>query len=339
MIPRPLRLRALLLLACPLLLAAAPADRWEAYYGRKLKIDDAHSVVAFAVPFLGLTATEGRFSEFTGTLFFDADDPTRSTVSVTVRTASLATGNEARDKDLRGADFFASEKYPVATFRSRRIERRDGGFVAVGDFSLHGVSREVAIPFTLTTPKPISDPWGNHRLALAGKLAIRRSDYGIAGQGRFGSLGGAVIGDEVEIRLLVQAGLWNVARWTLPERSIANPVAQTLSAKGIDAAVARYRELAAGEPQGWDFGEGQLNVLGHRLMQEKKVDAATAVFRLNAETHADSFNVYDDLADALAVSGDRAAAIAACRKSLAINPSNTDALESLRWLEAEDGKK
>ena len=74
-------------------------------------------------------------------------------------------------------------------------------------------------------------------------------------------------------------------------------------------------------------------------MQEKKVDAATAVFRLNAETHADSFNVYDDLADALAVSGDRAAAIAACRKSLAINPNNTDALESLRWLEAEDGKK
>ena len=87
----------------------ARADDYDRFYAAKLKIDPAHSVIGFAVPFMGLSKTEGRFDEFAGTLMFDEADPTRSSVSVVIKAASLDTNSEARDKDLQ-SDAFTVEQ-------------------------------------------------------------------------------------------------------------------------------------------------------------------------------------------------------------------------------------
>src|SRR5689334_16516704 len=53
----------------------APATAFDRYYRPLLQIDAAHSTIAFAVPFMALSKTDGRFTTFEGALWFDPDDP------------------------------------------------------------------------------------------------------------------------------------------------------------------------------------------------------------------------------------------------------------------------
>src|SRR5262245_7060750 len=312
---------------------AARADDYDRFYAAKLKIDPAHSVIGFAVPFMGLSKTEGRFDEFAGTLMFDEADPTRSSVSVVIKAASLDTNSEERDKDLQSDAFFDVAKYPLITFRSRRIERRENGYTVVGTLTLHGVSKEVTIPL-VRIGQGLKDPWGNRRAGFEGSFKLNRAEFGIGGMGRFTKLAGDLaIGKEVDVRLSIQAVHWNVARWNWPEKSIARLMEETLAEKGLDAALAQYRQLKQQQPEAYEFGVGQLNLLGHRLLQQRKMAEALAVFQANAEAYPESADAWDDLADVYAASGQRERALEATRKSLAIEPNGTEALEMLRRLE------
>ena len=97
---------------------------------------------------------------------------------------------------------------------------------------------------------------------------------------------------------------------------VADTVRAVLETSGIAAAVAAYHGLRDSEPDAWDFGVNQLNALGYRLMGAGRLDAAVAIFRLNAERFPDSPNVFDSLADGLAAAGDGAGAVAASRQVL-----------------------
>ncbi|MGH9943482.1 MAG: YceI family protein, partial [Pyrinomonadaceae bacterium] len=100
-----------------------------------------------------------------------------------IKAASIDTGIEARDKHLRNADFFEVEKYPEITFQSSRVERRgsggDDGFVAHGTLTMHGVSKEVALPFNATGAfkNPQS---GVTERGFTAKLTLNRKDFGIS---------------------------------------------------------------------------------------------------------------------------------------------------------------
>ena len=67
-----------------------------------------------------------------------------------IKAASINTGIERRDNHLRSADFFDVAKYPEITFQSKKIEKKGKGLVAVGDFTMHGVTKEIALPFTVS---------------------------------------------------------------------------------------------------------------------------------------------------------------------------------------------
>src|SRR5262245_28147165 len=84
----------------------APATAFDRYYRPLLQIDAAHSTIAFAVPFMALSKTDGRFTTFDGALWFDPDDPASAAVRVSILAKSLDTANEHRDEDLRSAQFF-----------------------------------------------------------------------------------------------------------------------------------------------------------------------------------------------------------------------------------------
>ena len=56
--------------------------------------------------------------------------------------------------------------------------------------------------------------------------------------------------------------------------------------------------------------EAEVNQAGYQLLGQNKVDAAIALFQRNVKDHPDSWNVYDSLAEAFAVKGDKAQAIA-----------------------------
>jgi polyisoprenoid-binding protein YceI len=85
-------------------------------------IDKAHSEVTFQVRHL-LTKVRGRFSDFSGTVHLDDEEPANASVSLTIDAASIDTNNTDRDQHLRSDDFFAVATYPTITFESSRVVR------------------------------------------------------------------------------------------------------------------------------------------------------------------------------------------------------------------------
>ncbi|HKS41938.1 MAG TPA: YceI family protein [Blastocatellia bacterium] len=166
-------------------------------------IDPAHTTIGFSVRHLVINNVPGRFREFNGTIQFDPENLTNSSVTFTAKSNSIDTGIEPRDKHLRSADFFDVERYPEITFKSTRIEKKGkDDFIAHGDFTLHGVTRPVALPFKLYGA--IKDPWGKMRIGVEAGLTINRQDYGVAWSQKLGD-GGLVVANDVKIALFVEA--------------------------------------------------------------------------------------------------------------------------------------
>ena len=88
------------------------------------------------------------------------------------------------------------------TFVSDKIEKRGNDYVAVGTFTLKGVSKKIELPFTLGGP--ITDPWGNERIAVHASTKINRKDYGV-NYNQAMKNGSAVVGNEVTINLTLEA--------------------------------------------------------------------------------------------------------------------------------------
>jgi len=166
------------------------------------QIDPAHSSIAFSVRHLVISNVSGKFNEFSGTIFYDEQDFTKSTTQVNITTASIDTDNERRDNHLRGADFFETEKYPAISYKSKRIEKRDNGYVAVGDLFMHGVAKEIEIQFSVVGK--IVDPWGKTRIGLEGSATLDRNDFGLTWSQTMDN-GGLVLGNKIKITLNVEA--------------------------------------------------------------------------------------------------------------------------------------
>lgn len=169
---------------------------------RTYQIDKAHSEAAFQVRHL-LSKVRGRFAEFDGTIEFDPDDPASGSVSFTIQADSITTSEPTRDAHLRSADFFDVEHHPTLTFNSRKVKVRNAReFDVVGDLTIRGVTREIALPVEyLGTAK---DPWGNARAAFEAEITLNRKDYGLVWNAAL-ETGSLLVGDDVRISLSIQA--------------------------------------------------------------------------------------------------------------------------------------
>src|SRR6185369_4108587 len=125
-------------------------------------------------------------------------------------------------------------------------------------------------------------------------------------------------------------------RASLPPLSIARVVGKAIFADGVDAAIARYRELKSSRPNDYTFtSDGELNSLGYALLRSGKTREAVEVFKLNVEAFPASWNVYDSLGEAYVAAGDKALAIKNYRRSVELNPENRSGIDALEKLEAE----
>ncbi len=144
-----------------------------------VRMDVNHSNIGFAVPILGgLSEVHGKFSVFDMDLKYDAENITRSSVRVNIKAESIDTGIDQRDQHLRTADFFEVSKYPEIVFESQKIEQTDDGLVLYGNLTIHGISREVAIPFKVTG-KRVDEKESRFVIGFSGSLTLNRRDFGI----------------------------------------------------------------------------------------------------------------------------------------------------------------
>jgi polyisoprenoid-binding protein YceI len=166
------------------------------------KIDPTHSDVEFAVKHLMITTVKGRFSDVEGEIVIVPGNPSASTVSATIKAASIDTRAGQRDDHLRSADFLHAESFPEITFRSTRITGDGSAFKVIGDLTIRGTTREVTLD--ATNEGSTKDPWGGERIAFTAKTKIDRRDYGLTWNQAIES-GGVMVGTEVKISIEIQA--------------------------------------------------------------------------------------------------------------------------------------
>jgi CubicO group peptidase (beta-lactamase class C family) len=118
-----------------------------------------------------------------------------------------------------------------------------------------------------------------------------------------------------------------------PKKSIARAFLQTLKATSLEKAVQQFQVLKADKAYGLD--EDEMNSLGYGLMRDGKMKEALAVFSLNVEAFPKSFNVYDSRGEAYMANGEKENAIRDYKKSVELNPRNTNGFTKL----AELGEK
>lgn len=188
--------RTIVLLAASLIFPRA------SFCGENYRIEPGQSAVNFSVRHMVLTTVHGKFTDFAGILELEDNDLSKSSVSVRINAASITTENAARDKDLRSANFLDAEKYPEITFVSHRVVKQNDGYLIVGDLNMHGLSREVSIPFTFNGR--VKDLAGKMRVGFEGRVTINRKDWGI-NYSKLADNGGLVAANEVTIELDIEA--------------------------------------------------------------------------------------------------------------------------------------
>jgi len=164
-------------------------------------IDPVHTSIAFKVKHMMVSDVKGQFERFTGTIVLDPKNIEASSVDVTIETPSVSTNNEKRDGHLKSPDFFDVEKYPTITFKSKKVMKKGEQWVAVGDFTMRGVTKEIELPFTVTGPVTAGTA---SIIGVSAATEINRQDFGVSWNKSLDA-GGVVVSDKVRIELEVEA--------------------------------------------------------------------------------------------------------------------------------------
>ncbi|MEZ4294673.1 MAG: YceI family protein [Polyangiaceae bacterium] len=165
-------------------------------------IDPSHSAVAFAVRHMVVAKARGRFTRFSGSFAFDAEDHGKSHVEVTIEAASIDTHEAQRDGHLKSADFFDVENHKEITFKSKKITGSGSDLKVTGDLTIRGVTHEVTLD--VEHHGGGKDPWGNERIGFSAKTNINRKDYGLTWNQAL-ETGGVLVSEKVEIEIDVEA--------------------------------------------------------------------------------------------------------------------------------------
>jgi polyisoprenoid-binding protein YceI len=166
-------------------------------------VDKAHSEATFQVRHM-MSKVSGKFEDFGGKINIDRAKPAASSVEFNIKTASVLTGVTDRDKHLRTADFFDSEKYPEITFKSTKIAatKKKDVYDVTGDLTMRGVTKHVTIPVEFGGFG--KDPWGNERAGFSLTTTVNRKDYGINWNQALDN-GGFLLSDDVTINVNLEA--------------------------------------------------------------------------------------------------------------------------------------
>ncbi len=165
-------------------------------------LDASHSRLGFSARHAMVTTVRGRFADWSGTAHIDTVDPAASSVSLTIRTASIDTGSADRDAHLTSADFFDAETHPEITFVSTHVARDGADWAITGDLGIKGTTRPVTIEFESTGSA--QDPFGNLRIGFEGGTSINRKDWGLTWNAAL-ETGGVLVSEKIKLDFDISA--------------------------------------------------------------------------------------------------------------------------------------
>ncbi len=139
--------------------------------------EGAHASINFKFKHLGISWLTGEFKDFEGTFTFDPDNIEAASISVDVDVTSLDSGHEIRDQHILGENYLNASEFPYAKFVSTSVIDKGHGNIKVrGNFSLHGITQEIAIESTLVGAG--NDPWGGYRIGFEGSTVLDMREFG-----------------------------------------------------------------------------------------------------------------------------------------------------------------
>ena len=165
------------------------------------QVDPVHSQVEFSVNHLVVFKVSGSFNGYQGVIEADSASKVLTSAQADIKVASIDTREVKRDGHLLSADFFDAENHPLMTFTSKRVEGSGDDITVVGDLTIRGTTKEVALKGSFRGEN--TDPWGNVRAGFSASTVINRHDFGLSWNKAL-ETGGFVVGDEVTISLEIQ---------------------------------------------------------------------------------------------------------------------------------------
>jgi polyisoprenoid-binding protein YceI len=296
---------------------------------REFRIDAGHSEASFSIGFLG-RPIKGRFDDIRGALVYAptaSGAPGASAITAVIATASISTGSRHRDEHLRSSDFFDAASYPTIIFQSRSIRTEGNRYMARGSLTMHGVTRQVDIPFRAAPQTPIEDPHGSTILVFEGSVRLARRDFGVLGGSQFNDwfdeLRSATMADSVDITLAVEAWDTDFARVHRYDAALAR-----VEKEGIATTIAAIQAARTKDPD--SPSEYDVDQLGSALLRRERIDDAVALLTWNTKSSPQSSAAWTSLARALEVQHRVPGARAALTTALRLDPVNPRALELRR---------
>ena len=163
------------------------------------KIDSAHTLASFTVRHMMISNVRGEFEKVTGTVDFNEEYPTETTVDVQIDVSSINTRDSQRDQHLKSPDFFNIELYPTISFKSKRVERTgDTSARLIGDMTIKDITREVNLDVDYAGLA--TSPWGATSAGFTATSKINRKDWDLNWNVAL-ETGGWLVGEEIKINI------------------------------------------------------------------------------------------------------------------------------------------
>ncbi|MAT97577.1 MAG: polyisoprenoid-binding protein [Anaerolineaceae bacterium] len=171
------------------------------------QIDSSHSHINFTARHMMISKVRGSFENFSGTVNFDEENPTNTTVNVEVDLTSINTRDEQRDGHLKSPDFFDVENYPTMKFVSTRVEQiNENNGRLYGQLTIKDITKEVVLDVEYAGIA--KSPWGTVSAGFSATGSLNRKEWGLNWNQAL-ETGGVLVGDkinmEIELELVKQA--------------------------------------------------------------------------------------------------------------------------------------
>lgn len=181
-------------LVCASVLVSVVANAEMARYD----IDPEHTTVGFSAVHMLVSNVQGQFKVFSGFIEMDPEAKMVNTAEATIKAWSINTHHHQRDAHLRSPDFLDVDKYPAMTYKLRSYRKTGNHETAVGDLTLHGVTKEVTLVGNLLGVT--KDPTGAIRAGFRLEGKLNRRDFNVNFNATLDN-GGMIVSDEITIKI------------------------------------------------------------------------------------------------------------------------------------------
>ena len=163
------------------------------------KLDPSHTDVIAQWSHFGFSNPSAHFGDADGTLVYDADNVAASSVEVTLPLSGLNSFTAKFDDHLRSSDFFDAAAFPVATFKSTKVESAgEGKLTVTGELTIKDITRPVVLDVTLN--KIGENMSGQPAIGFDATTTVKRTDFDLG-------MAAPAVSDEVSLRITTEAAV------------------------------------------------------------------------------------------------------------------------------------